>query len=216
MLEIMTEADVAGAMGVAANGLGRMVEEGTIPAPEFSRQRKSMWSRATIESWFKTIQPSQAAYAPINRDTGFEEFDSLGCYVCPAISSGHIGTRRPSQLVLWQAGQKKDDFGATIANVYDVTAIQTTAGVVGESIITRNGASAEDVELLPWEDIRPGNDGDITVFQLDLDSRQELRMARGFQRGGTLHSDSLSAALASPSGMWAFRGGEAIYMGEAE
>lgn len=212
-MELMTETDLAEAMGVAANGLGRMIEEGTIPAPDFSRRGKNLWATAAVESWFRTIQLSQAAYAPINATTGFQEFDSLGCYVCPAGSSGHIGNRRPSQMVLWRSGQKKDDQDRTVAEVYDVTTIQTTAGVVGESIITPYGLSAEEIDLLPWEDIRPGVEGDITVFQLDLSSRRELKMARGFQRGGTLRAESLNEALSFPEGPWIFRGGAAVSMG---
>lgn len=212
-MELMTETDLAEAMGVAPKGLGRMIDEGTIPVPSFSRGGKSMWSAAEIESWFRTIQPSQAAYAPIGPGLGFQELDSLGCYICPASSSQHIGNRRPAQMVLWRSGQAKDAQEKTIAEVYDVTTIQTTAGVAGESIITQYGTSAEEIELLPWQDIRPDVEDPLTVFQLDLSSRRELKMERGFQRGGTLHADSLADALLDPEGPWIFRGGSAIYMG---
>lgn len=206
---IALEGTVAAKLGVAPNGLIRMVDEGTLPKPFARRGDRPVWSENDIIDFFGQLHDEQSAYAPIDRDLGQSELKQLGAYVCPADSSSHIGNRRPSYLALYEAGEPRNDDGLYEIGVYPVLWVQTQRGVAGETIAAPPGITASTVTPVPWSKVRP-EDGDKprTLFKLDTESRQTLLVRTGVRRGGTISTSSLMAALsATPKRASHFKGG---------
>jgi len=193
--QVLTEPRFAHLLSVKANGLGRMVDEGTLPMPTARDGEKAVWMESDVVDWFSTLQGEQSAYASIDLALGQQELQSLGAYVCPARSSQHIGQRRPVKLALYTSGLPKTANGTSYVTVYDVDWIQTQDGVMGEQLIWHTGARKP--VMVPWQTVRPGDDTPLTLFKLDLESAQTIEVGRAWQRGGTVKTDSLQLALSN-------------------
>lgn len=204
--EIVLEAPFAKQVGVAANGLLRMSDEGTLPKPFARRGTKPVWREDDITEFFGNLQPQQSAYAPVDK-LGVSDLATTGTYICPASSSGHIGNRRPTYLALCVAGWLRDSTTRHLVEVYDVEWVQTQRGVAGEEVITPKGVDERSIVPLSWGSIGRETDYPLTLFKLDLASKRTLKGARGVQRGGTISTESLEKALSTPDKLVYFRDG---------
>lgn len=188
--ELISEADLAEALGVTAKTIPAMVEQGTLPAPDGQRRDKGYWKLETAEAFFSQINECQSAYAPISTEFGMRQLKA-GIYACPARSNRHIGMRRPSKLALLNGGQ---------AYVYSVTAIFTEDGAFGEELITDGKVDATQLpsaeEVHEMRESLGAEEGPLTIFYLDTTSRVACESV-GRQQGGTIKTDSLNAAIAS-------------------
>lgn len=190
---IITEAKLASALAVKANGLGRMAREGTLPLPTACDGHKGIWLETDLADWFSTLQPTQAAYASIDPTLGQQELLHQGMYVCPALDYRFIGQRRPTMLALYESKQPKNKNGNSVVQIYDVEFVQTQAGVMGESMAWRAGEARP--QEIPWDTIRPGDSTLHTVFKLNLETARDLEVGRAWQRGGTISTKSLQSVL---------------------
>jgi len=195
--------------GVASNGLERMADEGTMPQPFARRGKRPVWSEDDIVTFFGQLHDEQSAYAPIDPELGQFELEQLGAYVCPAKSSSHIGNRRPSHLVLYRASEPRNRDGFFELGAYPVRWVQTQQGVAGETLAVPKGVDASSVTTIPWSQVRPDRENNpLTLFKLDVESRQILLVRTGIRRGGTISTSSLKAALAAtPKKASHFKGG---------
>lgn len=192
---IVLERAFAQRVNVAPNGLMRMVKEGTVPRPFARRGNSPVWAEEAIASFFGTLQEEQSAYAPIDPDLGQDELANLEAYVCPAVSSGHIGNRRPVYLALYEAGTTRNADGLYEVGVYPVKWVQTQHGVAGESIAAPPGVDPLSITPVPWSRVRPREPKPRALFKLDTTKRQVLYVRTGVRRGGTISTESLRAAL---------------------
>lgn len=195
LCELFGEPNLAREMDVKSNGLGRMFSENTLPAPMARDGEKAVWSKDALVEWFGTIQDSQSAYASIDKELGVAELEQFGAYICPARSSQHIGQRRPAYLALYVSGLPKNAQGLSEVTIYPVTHIQTQDGVMGETLAWRKGEP--EPAQIPWDQVRPHDDEPLTLFKLDLENAQTIETTRAWQRGGTVRTDSLLAAISA-------------------
>lgn len=208
---IVLDTSFANRLGLASvAGLARMVDEGTLPNPSHRRTDKPVWSESHIIQFFGQLQATQSAYAPVDRGGGQSELDLLESYVCPALSSGHIGTRRPTFLALYKAGAPRNSEGFYEMGVYPVQWVQTQKGVAGETIATPVGVDTASIQPVPWDDVRPDSEYPLTVFKLDVSAERTITVKTGVRRGGTISTASLQRALNDPMRRSIhFKGGEA-------
>lgn len=204
---LILEGPFATQLGVAPNGLMRMVEEKTLPKPFARRGTKPMWKEDEIGDFFGKLHDEQSAYAPIDNELGKAELAQFESYVCPAVSSGHIGNRRPTYLALYKAGGLRNSAGYYEIDVYKVRWLQTQQGVAGETIALPKGQSVSLVTPVPWSAVRPGSVEPLVLFKLDIPSKRTLLVQTGVRRGGTISTDSLLSALDTPAAASRFKGG---------
>lgn len=205
---IALEGAFAGQLGVASNGLMRMVDEGTLLPPFARRGAKPVWSQDGIDKFFRVLHEEQSAYAPIDLVTGQSELDNLGVYVCPAVSSWHIGNRRPSYLALYKAGAPRNADGYYEIDVYRVLWLQTQQGVAGELLAAPKGTDRASIHQIPWNTVRPAETEPLALFKLETTSKRTLLVETGVRRGGTISTNSLLIALDStPKKASHFKGG---------
>lgn len=196
---IVLESGFASQLEVAANGLHRMVKEGTLPAPFARKGDKPVWSEGRIVEFFGKIQPEQSAYAPLLLEEERNELEKLEAYVCSAVDSKRIGNRRPAYLALYRSGAPRNVDGFYEIEVYPVLWVQTQRGVAAEHLVVPEGVDNASVEMVPWSIVRPGAKGPLTLFKLDVSAKQMLPVKTGVRRGGTISTKTLLAALGANS-----------------
>lgn len=185
---LLNEADLAERLGVSRYQPLSMVKDGALPIPDGRRRKSVFWKETTLSRAFATLDDDKAAYAPI-AELGKQTLQ-MGYYACPAISSSHIGTRRPTELVLI----RKEETG-TICSVHTVRCIETEQGVFNESQAFPQGVTSFEAPQ-SMDDIRAtikavnGEDEKrpLTVFWFDPVPVVEFPyVGSGVQRGGSIN-----------------------------
>lgn len=194
--ELLTEADLAAQLGVAAKSLPAMAEQGTCPPPLGQRQGHFIWSASSVRAWYASLHDEQAAYAPVSSEQGKKDRDK-GFYICPTFSSGHIGLRRPRKLVLIESAQDKTRQGGVWADIYTVEALQTSRGVWSEAYVIPDGEDPRHTPYVEFSKVRPDANYEWTLFHINLNSVQRIQVERSPQRGGTVSTASIMDAMES-------------------
>lgn len=190
---ITTRPQLARQMKVRSNGISRMIAEGTLPEPAGETGVTPYWKDATLDAWFRHLQPQQSAYAPA-KGIGTWEFKRFNAYICPVVqgtsdTAGWISSRRPSYLALSLDGYAR-------VQVFKVLWAETQQGVRGEKIIRRKGD--RNMHQAPWEDVyisREDTKSPLIYFQLDDSPLGEVKVEKAFRRGGTVATSDLLEAV---------------------